>query len=160
MTSYVDKLKNVSDIREKIRECIYSSSYIIWIRFIIPMMVFILILLGAVQTVYPYESTFQEDLNASIGAMGMSVYSIYNIGAENPNWLYYSIIVFIVLGYLALEEVYHNVKEVWSGVRKMDAQEIIDTIKVDKDSKGYDDVIGLSKLKGGKRYKNDSINNR
>jgi hypothetical protein len=122
-----EKLKKTIETKDKIMDCISSSAAIFWWNFIIPIMILILILLGAVQAVYPYESTLQVDLNSSMGVLGDAFYSIYNAGLENPNWIYYFLFIFVILFYLTIDEIYYSIKRKWSGIDNMTAQDIVDT---------------------------------
>ena len=122
-------LEKVAETHGRLKKCVYTSCPIILWRLIVPMMVIILIFLGAVQVRYPHESTFQEDLNSSMGTLGLAFYSIYNVGLENPRWFYYFFFIFGGMACLIGNEVYHNVRCVWSGLDKeMSAEDIVDSI--------------------------------
>ena len=122
-----EKFESAVKTYSKLKKCVYSSCPIILFRFIIPMMVLILVFLGAVQAKYPHESSFQEDLNTSMGTLGGAFYRIYGVGLENPNWVYYFLFILGGMAFFTGEEVYQNVKRVWLGLdEEMSAQEVID----------------------------------
>lgn len=132
----------------KVKKIIESSFGTILLDFIIPMMIIIIIFLGALQVKYPHESTIQHDLNYSLGNVGLAFYSIYNVGVENPKWFYYFFIILAGYIYFVSSDIYDNIKRIWSGVDEMTAQDIIDiSNNIETD------------MKGGNKYKNDFINN-
>lgn len=119
------------------------GSILLW-NFVIPMMFFIIIFLGAIQLRYPHESDFQEDLNISLGIMGNGFYKIYEVGENNPKWFYY---FFIMLGgfiYFTGDEICSSLKKIWSANNDT-AQNIIDSINV----KGVEETRPPFRMKGG-----------
>lgn len=130
---------------KKITDIITSSCSIILFSFIIPTMLILFIFLGALQIKYPHESTFSEDLNSSLGNLGMGFYALYNTGVENPKWFYY---FFIILGgfiYFTIDEIIDNIKRIRKGEGCMSAQEIIESSDTE-----LPDVE--TEVKGGSKY--------
>lgn len=56
----------------------------LWIWFLVPGCIFLLFFLGAINSFYPHESTFEQDLNFSSGYVGLAFYSMYEKGYEYP----------------------------------------------------------------------------
>lgn len=56
----------------------------LWIQILIPGTILLLMLLGAVSSFYPHESTFEQDLNFSLGLVGSAFYKMYEAGYESP----------------------------------------------------------------------------
>lgn len=148
------KIDEINKIKDKVVESISQSASIILTSFIMPMMIFILILLGALQTAYPHESTFEQDLNNSMGSLGGAFYNIYNVGVEDSEWVKYFLIILGAFIYFTINEVILNVKKIWRSGDGMSAQEIIDSI--DNGMKGVTDKSGstfkIENLKGGNEY--------
>ena len=151
--------------KEKIAKSITQSAFIIFKNFIWPIMFLIIILLGAMSTMYQYESTFEQDVNESInsaemavsgvfGNIGRIILDVYNIGVKNSNWVYYFLLLLAVLALATWVQVYANIKKIWKNGDGLSAQDIIDDIN--SEMKGVTDKSGstfkIENLKGGNEY--------
>jgi hypothetical protein len=113
-------------------------------RVLIPMMPFYIILLGAIHTKYPYQSTFFQDIITRTGTGIISdtilyvVKFMYHLGESRPVlWIFLTLAAFFVLVYWSIVGKYPIEDE------PSDAQDIIDEVEEEKKKgkKGFKEIL-------------------